>query len=98
MDALIIEVGGTIGDIESQHFLEAIRQLRREMPSEDSLLILLTYIMEPPNLKEQKTKPTQHAVREMQSMGLSPDIIVTRGANALTDDSAEIYKHFSISL
>ena len=64
-DVLIIEVGGTIGDIESQPFLEAIRQLRRESAKEDTLLVLVTYIMEPPNLKEQKTKPTQHAVREL---------------------------------
>ena len=89
LDALIIEVGGTIGDIESQHFLEAIRQLRRETPSEDTLVVLVTYIMEPPNLKEQKTKPTQHAVRELQSMGLSPDIVVTRGANALTEKAKQ---------
>jgi len=85
LDALIIEVGGTIGDIESQPFLEAIRQLKREMPSEDSLLVLVTYILEPPNLKEQKTKPTQHAVRELQSMGLNPDMIVARGGHELTD-------------
>ncbi len=89
LDALIIEVGGTIGDIESQHFLEAIRQLRRETPSEDSLVVLVTYIMEPSNLKEQKTKPTQHAVRELQSMGLSPDIVVTRGTNALTEKAKQ---------
>ena len=89
LDALIIEVGGTIGDIESQPFLEAIRQLRREMPKEDSLVALLTYIMEPPNLKEQKTKPTQHAVRELQSMGLSPDIIITRGSQDLTDSAKQ---------
>ncbi len=89
LDALIVEVGGTIGDIESQPFLEAIRQLRREMASEDSLLVLLTYILEPPNLKEQKTKPTQHAVRELQSMGLSPDIIISRGSHALSDGARE---------
>jgi len=69
LDSLIIEVGGTIGDIESQPFLEAIRQLRREVPRDDFLIVLVTYILEPPNLKEQKTKPTQHAVREMQSSG-----------------------------
>jgi CTP synthase len=89
IDSLIIEVGGTIGDIESQPFLEAIRQLCREMPKEDSLIVLVTYIMEPPNLKEQKTKPTQHAVREMQSSGLSPDIIITRGAHNLTDSAKQ---------
>ena len=89
MDSLIIEVGGTIGDIESQPFLEAIRQLRREVPREDFLIVLVTYILEPPNLKEQKTKPTQHAVREMQSSGLSPDIIITRGAHNLTDSAKQ---------
>ncbi len=89
LDVLIIEVGGTIGDIESQPFLEAIRQLRRETSSEDTLLVLVTYIMEPSNLKEQKTKPTQHAVRELQSLGLNPDIIVSRGANSLTEKSKD---------
>ncbi|MHA1815621.1 MAG: glutamine hydrolyzing CTP synthase [Candidatus Heimdallarchaeaceae archaeon] len=89
LDALIIEVGGTIGDIESQHFLEAIRQLRREMPQEDTLLTLVTYILEPPNLKEQKTKPIQHAIRDLQAMGLRPDIMVARGANDLTQKSKE---------
>ena len=89
LDVLIIEIGGTIGDIESQPFLEAIRQLKREMPKEDSLMVLVTYIMEPPNLKEQKTKPTQHAVRELQSMGLSPDIIITRGNHDLTENAKQ---------
>ncbi len=89
LDVLIIEVGGTIGDIESQPFLEAIRQLRREMPKEDSLVVLVTYIIEPPNLKEQKTKPTQHAVRELQSLGLSPDMIITRGSHDLTESSKQ---------
>ncbi len=89
LDVLIIEVGGTIGDIESQPFLEAIRQLRREIPKEDSLLLLVTYVMEPPNVNEQKTKPSQHAVRELQSMGLRPDMIVSRGTNPLTEKSKE---------
>lgn len=89
LDSLIIEVGGTIGDIESQPFLEAIRQLRREVPRDDFLIVLVTYILEPPNLKEQKTKPTQHAVREMQSSGLSPDIIITRGSHDLTDSAKQ---------
>ncbi|MHA1223704.1 MAG: glutamine hydrolyzing CTP synthase [Candidatus Heimdallarchaeaceae archaeon] len=89
LDVLIIEVGGTIGDIESQPFLEAIRQLRRETPKEDSLLVLVTYVLEPPNLKEQKTKPTQHAVRELQSLGLNPDLMVIRGANKLSDKAKQ---------
>ena len=89
LDVLIIEVGGTIGDIESQPFFEALRQLRREMSTDDSLLILVTYVMEPPNLNEQKTKPTQHAVRELQSMGLNPDILVARGASSLTEKAKD---------
>ncbi len=89
LDVLIIEIGGTIGDIESQPFLEALRQLRREMSSDDSLLVLLTYIMIPPNLNEQKTKPTQHAVRELQSMGLNPDIIIARGEKYLAQQAKE---------
>ncbi len=89
IDVLIIEVGGTIGDIESQPFLEAIRQIRREMPSEDTLLVLLTYILEPPNINEQKTKPTQHAIRELQSMGLSPNFVIARGRNPLTEKAKE---------
>jgi CTP synthase len=59
------------------------------MASEDSLLVFLTYILEPPNLKEQKTKPTQHAVRELQSMGLSPDIIISRGSQDLSEVARE---------
>ncbi|MHA1685580.1 MAG: CTP synthase [Candidatus Heimdallarchaeaceae archaeon] len=89
LDALIVEIGGTTGDIESQPFLEAIRQLRREMSKKDTLLVLVTYIMEPPHVKEQKTKPTQHAVRELQSMGLSPDIIVARGVHPLTQQAID---------
>ena len=74
----IIEVGGTVGDIESQPFLEAIRQFQREVGRENAILILVTLI---PYLKasgEMKTKPTQASVKELQGMGIQPDIIVCR--------------------
>ena len=74
----IIEVGGTVGDIESQPFLEAIRQFQQEVGHENAILLLVSLI---PYLKcsdELKTKPTQMAVKSMQSMGLQPDIIVCR--------------------
>lgn len=74
----IIEVGGTVGDIESQPFLEAIRQFQHEMGRENAILILVTLI---PYLKasgEMKTKPTQMSVKELQGMGIWPDILVCR--------------------
>ena len=76
-DFIITEIGGTIGDIESMPFLEAIRQMRWENPG-DTVCIHLTYI---PYLKaagELKTKPTQHSVKEMQGLGIQPDILVLR--------------------
>lgn len=74
----IIEVGGTVGDIESQPFLEAIRQFQHEMGRENAILIQVTLI---PYLKasgEMKTKPTQMSVKQLQSMGIWPDILVCR--------------------
>ena len=74
----IIEIGGTVGDIESQPFLEAIRQFQAEVGRENAILILVSLI---PFLKasgEMKTKPTQMAVKTLQGMGIWPDIIVCR--------------------
>ncbi len=74
----IIEVGGTVGDVESQPFLEAIRQFQHEMGRENAILIQVTLI---PYLKasgEMKTKPTQMSVKQLQSMGIWPDILVCR--------------------
>ena len=79
----IIEVGGTVGDIESQPFLEAIRQFQHEVGRENAILIHVTLI---PYLKasgEMKTKPTQASVKELQGMGIQPDIIVCRSEHAL---------------
>ena len=81
---VITEVGGTIGDIESAPFMEAIRQLRRQL-GRNAVCVHLTYV---PYLKaadELKTKPTQHSVKELQSMGIQPDILVLRTERHLDD-------------
>ena len=74
----IIEVGGTVGDIESQPFLEAIRQFQREVGEKNSVLLLVSLLPYLRCSQEMKTKPTQSAVKAMQGMGLQPDIIVLR--------------------
>ena len=77
-DILIVETGGTAGDIESQPFLEAIRQMRMEVGKERSLFIHLSYVPTIRSAGEVKTKPTQHSVKELRSIGLQPDILVCR--------------------
>ena len=86
-DIVITEIGGTIGDIESQPFIEAIRQVGHEVGQETSLYIHVTLV---PFLKasgEHKSKPTQHSVKELQGLGISPDIIVLRCDEPITDES-----------
>ncbi len=86
-DVVITEIGGTIGDIESQPFLEAIRQVGREVGFNNRLYIHVTLV---PYLKasgEHKSKPTQHSVKELQGLGISPDIIVLRTDEPITDSS-----------
>jgi len=78
VDLLIVETGGTVGDIESQPFLEAIRQLRMEVGRNHALLIHLTLVPYLRTAGEIKTKPTQHSVKELRSIGLQPDILVCR--------------------
>ena len=85
-DVVITEIGGTVGDIESQPFVEAIRQLQWEMPDEDCAVIHLTLVPYLNAAKELKTKPTQHSVRMLQQNGLQPDIIVCRTEHHLTQD------------
>lgn len=77
-DFMIIEVGGTIGDIEGQPFLEAIRQLHYNLPETDTMLVLVTYVPYPKHLSEHKTKPSQHSVRDLRASGLTPNVIVCR--------------------
>ncbi len=77
-DVSIVEIGGTVGDIESQPFLEAARQLRFELGGRGALLIHLTLVPYIATAGETKTKPTQHSVKELRSIGLQPDILVVR--------------------
>ncbi len=77
-DIVITEIGGTIGDIESQPFIEAVRQISLELPPEDSLFIHVTLVPFLHGSDEHKSKPTQHSVKELQGMGVRPDIIVLR--------------------
>jgi CTP synthase len=77
-DMAIIEVGGTVGDIESLPFLEAIRQLKLEAGPENSLSVHVTLVPHIPTAGELKTKPTQHSVREMREIGIQPDILICR--------------------
>ena len=85
-DVIITEIGGTVGDIESQPFVEAIRQLQWEMPDEDCVVLHLTLIPFLNAAKELKTKPTQHSVRMLQQNGLQPDIIVCRTEHHISPD------------
>lgn len=85
-DVIITEVGGTVGDMESQPFLEAIRQLQWELPEEDLANIHLTLVPYLRAAKELKTKPTQHSVQMLQQAGVHPDVIVCRTEKELTTD------------
>ena len=87
IDVVITEVGGTVGDIESLPYLEAIRQLRKELPSQDSCFIHVTLVPYLATSEELKTKPTQHSVAELRSHGIMPDVMVVR-SNRFLDDAA----------
>lgn len=83
-DFVITEIGGTVGDIEGLPFLEAIRQLKWEL-GRDAICVHLTYVPYLSAAKELKTKPTQHSVKELQSLGIQPDIIVLRAEHELNE-------------
>ncbi len=85
-DIVITEIGGTVGDIESLPFVEAVRQLQWELPEEDTLVVHLTLIPYLKAAKELKTKPTQHSVRMLSQEGVHPDIIVCRTERTLTPE------------
>ncbi|WP_345221430.1 CTP synthase [Hymenobacter koreensis] len=85
-DVVITEIGGCIGDIESLPFVEAVRQLRWELPPNDSLVIHLTLLPYLAAAKELKTKPTQHSVRDLREAGLQPDILVCRSEHPIPAD------------
>ena len=85
-DIIITELGGTVGDIESLPFVEAVRQLQWEMPEEDCMVVHLTLIPYLKAAKELKTKPTQHSVKMLSSEGVHPDVIVCRTEEPLNND------------
>jgi CTP synthase len=85
-DIIITELGGTVGDIESLPFIEAVRQLQWEMPEEDCLVVHLTLIPYLKAAKELKTKPTQHSVKLLSQEGVHPDVIVCRTEEPLSPD------------
>src|SRR5690606_4170462 len=77
-DVAIIEIGGTVGDIESLPFLEAIRQMATQLPGDDTCFIHLTLLPYIGSAGELKTKPTQHSVKELREIGIQPDVILCR--------------------
>lgn len=86
-DVAIIEIGGTVGDIESLPFMEAVRQLQVELGRANSLLMHLTLVPYIPSAGETKTKPTQHSVKELRSIGLQPDVLICRSAHGISEDN-----------
>ena len=88
-DVVIVEVGGTVGDIESLPFLEAIRQMRKDVGRTNVLYVHVTLLPALAATGELKTKPTQHSVKELRGIGISPDIIIARSDLPVADDLRE---------
>src|SRR5215831_10625593 len=86
VDVLLVEIGGTVGDIESLPFLEAIRQLRQDVGRENTVYVHLTLVPFIPSAHELKTKPTQHSVRDLRAIGIQPDILLCRTDRLLDQD------------
>lgn len=89
VDFQLVEIGGTVGDIESVPFLEAIRQLRREKGRSHTMFVHLTLVPTITAAGEAKTKPTQHSVKELMTYGIQPDVLITRVNNPLAKDMKE---------
>ena len=89
VDVVIVEVGGTVGDIESLPFIEAIRQLKKDVGRGNSLYIHVTLLPELAATGELKTKPTQHSVKELRGSGIQPDVIILRADHPVPDDVRE---------
>ncbi len=86
VDVVIVEIGGTVGDIESLPFLEAVRQMRLELGPQNSVLVHVTLVPFIPTAGELKTKPTQHSVKELLSIGIQPDLLFCRSDRRLPQD------------
>jgi len=89
VDVVICEIGGTVGDIESQPFTEAIRQLRHELGRHSTLFVHVTLVPWIAAAQELKTKPTQHSVKELRAMGIQPDILICRSERPLPEDQRD---------
>ncbi|HLH40500.1 MAG TPA: CTP synthase [Bryobacteraceae bacterium] len=89
IDVVIVEIGGTVGDIESLPFLEAIRQLRHELGRENTLFVHVTLVPWIAAAQELKTKPTQHSVKELRAIGIQPDILLCRSDHELPREMKE---------
>src|ERR1700676_4189947 len=89
IDVVIVEIGGTVGDIESLPFLEAIRQLRHELGRENTLFVHVTLVPWIAAAQELKTKPTQHSVKELRAIGIQPDMLLCRSERQLAPDLKE---------
>lgn len=94
IDIVIVEVGGTVGDIEGQPFLEAIRQMRTNLHSRDTLYMHVTYLPYIGATEELKTKPTQHSVRELRSIGIQPQVIIARTDYPVSEDIVKKISQF----
>ncbi|MBI4328963.1 MAG: CTP synthase [Chloroflexi bacterium] len=88
-EVVVVEVGGTVGDIEGLPFLDAIRQIRNELGRDDVVFVHVTYLPYITSTGELKTKPTQHSVRELRSLGIQPDAIVARSEHPVSEDIKE---------
>jgi len=88
-EIVLVEIGGTVGDIESLPFLEALRQMRSDLGRENTVYVHVTWLPYIGATAELKTKPTQHSVRELRSIGISPDVIVARSDYPVDDDLCE---------
>ena len=88
-EIVLVEIGGTVGDIESLPFLEALRQMRTDVGRENSVYIHVTWLPHIGATNELKTKPTQHSVRELRSIGISPDLIISRSDYPVDDSLRE---------
>lgn len=84
-DVVLVEVGGTVGDIESLPFMEALRQMRSDVGRENTLYVHVTYLPYISASRELKTKPTQHSVRELRSIGIQPDVIIARADHPIPE-------------
>ncbi|MGH9632148.1 MAG: CTP synthase, partial [Bryobacteraceae bacterium] len=89
VDVAIVEIGGTVGDIESLPFVEAIRQMRHEVGRENSIFVHVTLVPWIAAAQEMKTKPTQHSVKELRALGIQPDILLCRSERPLSPDVKE---------